>query len=764
MLVILHSIRRGDIQMSINDKNTTNSNEFNEEYDSYDYLDSLMEDVMGHEEATPAEDSSDNLEHDNSSPIHDEEVYENEENKEDWDDSANDSWDDSANYEEEYYEPVRRRAPLFQSMNADSYSSETAQRDETGHTEARQDSLSAPINTGEESGVDAQEKPARRRGLFGGFSAPEVNDDRSGVEEAGVHEIAEPASEPEITSEEIYNDEYDTSGPVNSADEDHFDVNYSDPIDELMEDFSNEDSVIDDSEEEIVVDRHESIEEERGSSQQSEPEPANDLDDMFDGMLSDLTEVLDDVGGQEPAKSTEDSKLGDDVIVPLNKPGMEDVIVTPDGRSLAEMIPGLRSGNKPVSTVVKNIKDGEEIVEVGDKKFSDDRYTKHIKEVEDKRKEQDKRRALSNKFLQRNSKFTEQEKIIFENLGITSDRFTKLMGSKELTPKEKEEIIGLGKYGAEKFFKGRRYRTTVGDTAMLEFLAKFKFANTRILRWISNEPQGRTWRKLNRLRDNGLVEDKAIIGIPNLWGATPAGIALSGYNFTPGLRPMPKMITVSSTMGVNYLAACLWFNSVNVLNLDDFPANNRVISTQEDGRDRARGEMLVSELEIRSSLGKEIAPGSTTMQTLGDERLYDVISATVRQAFAEWDAGGRVGESPEFALGNEFMWVLYPVGELTMAYHVPDLVVKRERGPQGEPRSIAVELERHEKDSSRYDKIMRAYKLDDHVYEKVIWVTPNMRIARALEKSANDVGFTNYEIIPIITEDGVFNKPDIWMI
>lgn len=502
---------------------------------------------------------------------------------------------------------------------------------------------------------------------------------------------------------------------------------------------------------------HEEVEDKDESLVEDDDTQEDDFD-LFDDMLDDLTQEE----NIEQAKIN--AELDEDVIVPLEKPGMDEVIVTPDGKSLADMLPGMRSGNKTVNEIVKKIRNQEEVVEVSGKKFSDDRYTKHVDVIEKERAEQEKRIALSMKFLQRNAKFTEQEKVIMKNLGVTNEQLAQIMKSKELTMKEKERILGLGRYGAERFFKGRRYRTTVGDTALLEFLVKFKFANTRILRWISNEPQNRTWRKLNRLRNSGLVESKSIIGIPDLWGATPAGVAIAGYSLSPGLRPMPKMITISSSMGVNYIAACLWFNTVNVLNLEDFPAKNRIISLQDDGRDRVRGEMLVSELEIRSSLGKEISPTSTTMRTLGDKKLYDVISENVRVAFEQWDMNGRVTDSPEFQLGNEYMWVLFPTSQLTLSYHVPDLVVKRERGPNGEPRSIAVEMERYDKSYDRYEKIMLAYKLDEYLYEKVVWVTPNTRVARAIEKAANEVGFDRYTIVPIITESGVYDKQDIWMI
>lgn len=526
--------------------------------------------------------------------------------------------------------------------------------------------------------------------------------------------------------------------------------------DDVKEDDTGEDS--------DVIEEKSNVDSDEGAKEHNEPlSKPNELstqevgsdeklnDDIFDNILQDVTEEIDD-------------NLDPDVITPLEKPGMDEIKVTADGRTLAEMLPGMRSGNKTIEEKMKQIVRQESVIEVGGKKFTDDRYTKHIEVIDKERKEQEKRIALSKRFLQRNAEFTEEEKIIMKNLGLTNKEYANIMKSKELSRKDKEALLGLGRYGAEKHFKGRRYRTTVGDQAMLEFLIKFKFANTRILKWMSNEPQGRTWRKLDRLRNSGLVESKTIIGIPDLWAATPAGVGVAGYPYQPGLRPMPKMLTISATLGVNYIASCLWFNSVNVLNLDDFPAHNRIIALQEDGVDRVRGENLVSELEIRSSLGKEINPQSTTMQTLGDEKLYDVISSNVRAEFEAWVRNGRIGDSPEFHLGNEYMWILFPTSQLTLSYHVPDLVVKRERGLNGEPRSIAVEMERYDKSNDRYDKIMLAYKLDEHLYEKVVWITPNTRVARALEAAAKQVGFENYSIIPIITETGTYDKPDIWLI
>jgi hypothetical protein len=673
------------------------NNSVNSIDDGYDYLDSLMQDVMGTNESDNNSTSEEIKIDDNSK--HTEPAPQTQDEDLPVQDNGNEGVNVNKGIQEPAKESKKKRVPLFQQIGIEK---EDIEKDKEVSINNIQ------IN------VDKKKVITGKKGLFSTINDEEIIDEKTSWETEEVTKVNKETS-------------YDDT--------------------EVINEIERKEEVI----EEVTPALEESVDE------------YDNTDDLFDNMLDDLTSIIDeDLDNKEDLDDEEN--LDPEVEIPLYKPGMEDIKVTADGRTLAEMIPGLRSGSRTVNEVVKNIKEQTEVVEANNKKFSDDRYVKHIKRIEKKRAAQDERRTLSNKFLQRNAKFTEQEKIIMENLGISNEQFANLMGSKELTDKEKEEILALGKYGSEKYFKGRRYRTTVGDAAMLEFLVKFKFANTRILRWISNEPQGRTWRKLNRLRDNGLVESKALIGIPDLWAATPAGVAISGYDLKPGLRPMPKMITVSSTMGINYIAACLWFNTVNVLNLDDFPANNRIISVQENGKDRVRGEMLVSELEIRSSLGKEINPSSTTMQTLGDERLYDVISSNVRSEFEKWVEGERIGESPEFSIGNEFMWVLYPTSQLTLSYHVPDLVVKRERGPNGEPRSIAVEMERYEKDSSRYDKTMLAYKLDEYLYEQVVWITPNTRVARALERSAKNVGFTRYTIVPIITETGVYNKQDIWMI
>lgn len=673
------------------------------DYDEDDFLDSLMEDVMG---------TNDEEEYENSKGEVEDEFSEHDKHTEGTD-------DDKVNEEE---------------------NEQHIEQEDTHEVEENTHEIEKEI----------VEKPRRAGGLLGQLGG-QSKQQSDGESEIDVDESLS-REETEDTLDEKGIEEI--SGEVESEDETEFQFfRKSKNTESTYESEDGDDIEQDVSSDEIPA---ESDEDYDGFTEEEFDE--DEATDLLDAMLESLDE------DEDVDEIRRRSGLDTEVEVPLEKPGMDEIVVTSDGRTLAEMLPGMRRGTKSTSEVIDKIRNQEDVIEVNGKKFTDDRYTKHAKVIDEEVARDEERVRLSMKYLQKNAEFTEQEKIIMRNLGLDNEQLAKVMRSKELSQKDKEKILALGRYGSEKIFKGRRYRTTVGDVAMLEFLTKFKFANTRILRWISNEPQGRTWRKLSRLRNSGLVESKSLIGVPDLWGATPSGVAIAGYAYEPGLRPMPKMFSISSNMGVNYLAACLWFNTVNVLNRDDFPAHNRIIALQDDGRDRVRGEMLISEYEIRSSLGKEINPQATTMKTLGDERLYDVISSNVRAEVKAWNDGGRIGDGPETMLGNEYMWVLYPTSQLTLSYHVPDLVVRRERGPNGEPRSIAVEMERFEKKHDRYDKIMLAYKLDEHLYEEVVWVTPNTRVARALERAANAVGFEKYRIIPIITESGVYTKQDIWMI
>ena len=65
-----------------------------------------------------------------------------------------------------------------------------------------------------------------------------------------------------------------------------------------------------------------------------------------------------------------------------------------------------------------------------------------------------------------------------------------------------------------------------------------------------------------------------------------------------------------------------------------------------------------------------------------------------------------------------------------------------------------------------YSSTHTSYLQDmDRVYERVVWVCRTRGIAKAVEKSAREVGLWNtgkISIVPIFTDEGVFTGRDVW--
>jgi len=139
------------------------------------------------------------------------------------------------------------------------------------------------------------------------------------------------------------------------------------------------------------------------------------------------------------------------------------------------------------------------------------------------------------------------------------------------------------------------------------------------------------------------------------------------------------------------------------------------------------------------------------------------------QQFKQWaDSGDRAHTpSPEMIHGNEWMFTLFPSLAVKLAYHVPDLVVKRQRDASGAPRSLAVEVEISNKPPATYERTLQAYAEDKRIFQQVIWVCKTIGPAKKLEKIGRDLGIIQsgkLKIVPIYTNDGVFRGRDLWMI
>lgn len=328
----------------------------------------------------------------------------------------------------------------------------------------------------------------------------------------------------------------------------------------------------------------------------------------------------------------------------------------------------------------------------------------------------------------------------------------------EAERKKRTVLFEQGVRGADALKRGSKLRFSERDREVVQFLAMFRYATDQQLARMFSLRRESMYNRLKKLRSQGLVIDKKLYGARPIWFLTDAGMLLSGMDL-PRVREsklsfsmFPHQFTVNNT------AANLWSANINVLGLDDFPSCNRV----NDKGEHVHGEMLVSELEIQSSFGK--------IKMFDRAEVFrPQLKATIEREFDDWKRAGGVsfGESPEMVYGNEYMWALMPPYTLNLAYHVPDLVVKRPRNEDGSPRSIAVEIEINNKPLNSYEKTLRAYKADTLLYEKVIWVCKNVGPARKLESIAKDIGLwqeRRIDIVPVLTEDGVFKEKDLWTI
>lgn len=303
------------------------------------------------------------------------------------------------------------------------------------------------------------------------------------------------------------------------------------------------------------------------------------------------------------------------------------------------------------------------------------------------------------------------------------------------------------------------------DYQVLEFLAKFKYASdVQVMRMFANTSVDSAVKRLRKLQKFGFVECRKIFGSRPLYYLTKAGMLVSGFDLVRVTEAKFTFSMFPHQFTVNNTAANLWGANVNVLNLRDFPARNR-----RDSRGRLIfGEELVSELELQSSFGKVRSFDKSSVYL--PELLFNV-----DEQFARWesDFGGLSvedggGFSPEFEIGNEYMWVVVPpVGSGGVVYHVPDLVVKRPRNVDGSPESIAVEVEINNKSEDDYVRTLEAYYSDKRLYKKVVWVCKDLGPARKLENVAKRIGLWQegrISIVPILTENGVFKGRDLWTI
>lgn len=369
----------------------------------------------------------------------------------------------------------------------------------------------------------------------------------------------------------------------------------------------------------------------------------------------------------------------------------------------------------------------------------------------------------------RTGKLSEEEILFYANLGARRVGDYGSATKKQLflppalaeTPEQKverEARINRALAGGS-VARGTRSRLTEKDYRVLRFIALFKFSSERQIAKLLQVGEHSAYKRLNELRKHGLTKGFKTLGVKgSVWMLTDTGMDLSGFDLPRGTESALTLSMVSHQFTVNHVAAHLWSGGANVLREKSFPQRNLPDGSGGFGF----GEQLISELQIQSAFGK--VRGSSKADAYVPQ-----IKKHMANQFDSWQRAGGVefGPSPELQRGNEYMWTLFPPISNRLNYHVPDLVVARPRSADGKPQSIAVEVELKTKaDDTSYEKTLDAYRSDDSIYRKVVWVCRLKGTAEKLTRIAKRNGLADQgriAIVPIYLEDGSrFTGKDTW--
>lgn len=392
-----------------------------------------------------------------------------------------------------------------------------------------------------------------------------------------------------------------------------------------------------------------------------------------------------------------------------------------------------------------------------------------VNEKGDTRTEQTKERKRLSK-AEPKGKLATKEIEFFKNMGSRKSQYTEGLRATDLlagplnefaTPQEKRERLDR----LERVFDSRvAYRQGASFilnekmTQVLSFLALFRYAKPNHIAQLFGESPRTAKDRLYRMQQNGLVESRKIYAGTSIWFLTEAGLIVSGYDVRKITDSRLTYSMFPHQFTVNHVAANLWGGKLNVLGLSDFPVNNRV---DMKGHPRL-GEQLTSELEILSAFSK--------MKLFEDAAQFRPKLMDIRDTeFKKWVSSDDRGNvpSPEMIYGNEWMYTMFPPLSVGIAYHVPDLVVKRPRSADGTPKSIAIEVEINNKPESSYRRSLQAFADDKVIFDKVIWVCKTIGPAKKLEKIGRELGIVQsgkLKIVPIWIEGGVFKARDLWTI
>ena len=439
-----------------------------------------------------------------------------------------------------------------------------------------------------------------------------------------------------------------------------------------------------------------------------------------------------------------------------------DLVINSSGVTLSEYFKHKRAkrGRNNLSNIVNAVKSGEV---VDTENIYRKGYEEQLVKLKGLGKEQIRESIIkddTSDFLRKYNKIGVYEKNILHFLGIDRKLLEELLSpDSNLSEKEKAKLLSVGYYSGKRSVnegKNRKRKSYIsfGDLDILYFIDIVKLASLNNLMYATGRTKSSIYQQLLKLQRMGITRCLQVFNSPGVWILTNLGRALIGSNRKTVKREQAGLGSLAERIYVNHVIACLYSGCLNILNLDDYPVYNR---TNYVTGEKVKGEYIIPEMDMMSSYWSKLyeARGAVWVKDNYKGETSRIIKNIWETAWRDWENNGRkYDSSPEFEVGNEYLYMLMYDG-IGQGYVLPDIVVRRDRNKDGSPNSIAIEVEKTIKTEEEYIRKLGMYKTDNRVFSKVIYITSDKMIAERIQKCAEQINFTRYDIVPMINKDGL---------
>lgn len=284
---------------------------------------------------------------------------------------------------------------------------------------------------------------------------------------------------------------------------------------------------------------------------------------------------------------------------------------------------------------------------------------------------------------------------------------------------------------------GKGFHLTDRDIIIMRFLARYRYAyKDQLARLVDTTPK-KIYGRLRTLEERGFIRKEPVSSRQYLWTTRKAGNELVDIPFKEIRKGSISYSTIAHTIGLVNLAVeferesggeDLLGEGKNIIDWVQ-PENRWKNGLWWNSEGKVKGEMVVTEREIRQ--GQTRWRGGRSVK-----QMRDLIQLAVQ-----------TGSGVELEEGQEGMFVVYGL-KSEGGEHVPDMVIAREADPTTlEPRHIAIELELTPKTPTEWKRILRNYRDNGIMYDKIYYFTHKQQIANSLKTADAEVGLGDRLVI-----------------